>query len=198
MGPGLSTLLTTLEHLIMSCAMPTETFSLPTYIVLDLPSSVSAEVLALRRRFDLTQAKLPPEITLAGSSGLGTVAQGQDLSDVFSSLECVAQRHAPFSCRFESVRRFPGTAIFWLGPCDRKPFDALHRSLLHSGIRFTQSHFAFTPHCTISATSELSSRQEAELYASPVPQLEFVLDVLGVYEVVEGQARMLRSFALEG
>lgn len=176
--------------------IPADRFSAPTYIVLDLPQPVCAEVLEMRQRFDRYQAGLPPEITVAGSSGVGTVAQGPDPLTVFSAIEAVARRHRPFTCSFESMRRFPGVPVFWLCPRDRAPFDALHRALLESGIKFDASPFPFNPHCTISSTVELSKHQEAELLASPVPQMEFLLDELRVYQVAGGQARLLQSFRL--
>jgi 2'-5' RNA ligase len=176
--------------------MPADVFSVPTYIVLDLPQPVCAEVLEMRQRFDLYQAGLPPEITVAGSSGVGTVSQGQDSLTVFRAIEAVARRHRPFTCSFESMRRFPGVPVFWLCPRDRAPFDALHRALLESGIKFDASPFPFNPHCTISSTVKLSKHQEAELLASPVPQMEFLLDELRVYQVTGGQARIRQSFKL--
>lgn len=176
--------------------MPADVFSVPTYIVFDLPQPVCAEVLEMRQRFDLHQASLPPEITVAGSSGVGTVAQGQDPLTVFRAIEAVARRHLPFTCSFESMRRFPGVPVFWLCPRDRAPFDALHRALLESVIKFDANPFPFNPHCTISSTVELSKHQEAELLASPVPQMEFLLDELRVYQVAGGQARILQSFKL--
>ena len=182
----------------MPYVLPTAAFSVPTYIVLDLPQPACAEVLKLRQRFDLYQASLPPEITVAGSSGVGTVAQGQDALHVFRAVEAVARRHQAFACSFESMRRFPGVPVFWLSPRDRTPFDALHRALLDSSIKFDPSPFPFNPHCTISSTNELSKRQETELLTSPVPQMEFVLDELRVYQVAGRQAHLLESFALRG
>lgn len=182
----------------MPYVMPADTFSAPTYIVLDLPQPACAAVLELRQRFDRYQASLPPEITVAGSSGVGTVAQGQDALHVFRAVEAVARRQPPFACSFDSMRRFPGVPVFWLSPRDRAPFDALHRALLDSGIQFDASHFPFNPHCTISSTTELSKHQETELLTSPVPQMEFFLDELRVYQVAGGQAHLLQSFALGG
>lgn len=176
--------------------MPADAFLAPTYIVLDLPQPVCTEVLNIRQRFDLYQASLPPEITVAGSSGVGTVALGQDPLHIFQAIAAVARQHPPFICSFESMRRFPRVPVFWLCPRDRAPFDALHSALLGSGIKFNASPFPFNPHCTISSTVELSKHQESELLASPVPQMEFLLDELRVCQVAGGQAQMLQSFKL--
>lgn len=94
------------------------------------------------------------------------------------------------------MHRFPGVPVFWLKPRDRLPFDALHRALLESGVRFSSSPFVFTPHCTISATVELSKEQESELLCYSIPKLDFVLDKLSLYELVGGQAHLLQSFPL--
>lgn len=50
----------------MPNVMPSELFSAPTYVVLDLPLVAAEEVTILRARYDPYEANLPPEITVAG------------------------------------------------------------------------------------------------------------------------------------
>ena len=61
-------------------------FGAETYIVLDLAGPGAAEVRQVRRThgYDYRGA-LPVEITVAGSSGLGTVAPDQRAVDVFAA-----------------------------------------------------------------------------------------------------------------
>jgi hypothetical protein len=108
-------------------------FTAPTYIVLDLPPAVGAEVIALRSRYDAFEAQLPPEITVAGSSGVGVLAEQQDAEHVFQAIQHVGQQHLPFVSAFVSMER--------------------------------------------------------------IPRQEFVLAKLGVYQLVEGRASLLRSFS---
>ena len=170
-------------------------FTTPTYIVLDLPLPVSASVTALRSRFDAFEAQLPPEITIAGSSGVGVLAENQDAEHVFHAIQRVGRVHLPLISAFVSMERFPGVPIFWLKPRDRAPFDALQGALVEAGIKFCANTFPFNPHCTISATVELTDSQKGELLNIPIPRQEFVLANLCVYQLVEGRACLLRSFS---
>jgi 2'-5' RNA ligase len=170
-------------------------FSVPAYIVLDLPPAVSAEVIALRSRYDAFEAQLPPEITIAGSSGVGVLAEHQDAEYVFQAIQRVGQQHLPFVSAFVSTERFPGVPVFWLKPRDRAPFEALQRALVAAGIRFGVNPFPFNPHCTISSTVKLTESQEHELLNASIPRQEFVLAKLSVYQLVEGRASLLQSFS---
>lgn len=170
-------------------------FTLPTYLVLDLPSEIAQEVRVLRSLYDPFEAQLPPEITIAGSSGIGTIAASQNADEVFRAVEEVGNKLLPFTSAFVSVEQFPGVQIFWLKPRDRAPFDALQRGLLDAGIQFNSNPFPFNPHCTISATVELSMSQERELRSMKVPIREFALVKLCAYQLIDGRAVLLRSFA---
>ena len=169
-------------------------FATPTYIVLDIPDPVAAEVIALRARYDENTARLPAEITIVGSSGVGTLASHQDPDALFRAIQRVGQRHLPFISAFVSMERFPGVQVFWLKPRDRTPFDDLQRGLIAEGLAFNPSPFTFTPHCTVSATVQLSPQQETELLATNVPMKEFTLSRLSVYQLFEGRASLLKSF----
>ena len=173
-------------------------FSTPTYIVLDLPSTVGADVASLRSRFDAYEANLPPEITIAGSSGIGAIAEHQDPERLFETLEHIGQKHLPFVTSFVSIERFPGTHIFWLKPRNREPFDALQRSLLEAGIEFLGNPFPFNPHCTISANDLLTNTQINDLLNAPIPRQEFLLSEIGIYQLVDGHASLLRTFSFSG
>lgn len=169
-------------------------FSAPTYIVLDLPPTVGGEVIELRKRFDEYEANLPPEITLSGSSGIGVLCANQDAELVLKAVERVGRKYLPFSTSFVSMERFLGVSIYWLKPKDREPFDTLQMALIAEGIRFESSPFPFNPHCTISATVDLTEEQEHELLNIAIPRQEFVMNTIGVYQLVEGVAVPMRSF----
>ena len=169
-------------------------FSVPTYIVLELPPEIASKVSVLRSRYDSNTAKLPAEITIAGSSGIGTLAANQNAEETIRSIQHVAHKHLPFLTAFASIEQFPNTQIFWLKPRDRKPFDALQNAFVAAGIKFFANPFPFNPHCTISAKATLSTRQESELRAISIPTEEFVLSTLCLYQSVQGKASLLKSF----
>src|SRR5687768_2916948 len=55
----------------------------PTYVVLELPAAVATQIHVLRERYDPRTARLPMEITVAGSSGVGALSPDQDAQHVF-------------------------------------------------------------------------------------------------------------------
>lgn len=169
-------------------------FSAPTYIVLELPSGVGFKVSELRARYDQDTARLPSEITIAGSSGLGTLSADQNPEEAIEVIQGIARQHLPFYSAFVSMERFPGTQIFWLKPRERDPFDALQRALVAAGLRFNPNPFPFNPHCTISAKSSLSEVQAQELLTLTIPSDEFLLTELCLYQLIQGRAQRLRSF----
>lgn len=168
-------------------------FEHPCYVVLELPDPVAAQVLALRRRYDARLAGYPAEITLAGSSGLGTLATGQSETGVFDRLQALAHAHLPLPARFVAIRRFATGPVIWLQPEDPAPLEAFHRALAGSGLAFQPHRFAYTPHCSLSTTT-LAAEQQEHLLAEAVPAERFILRRLALYEVVEGRPALLRRF----
>jgi hypothetical protein len=84
---------------------------------------VRSQVQALRDSLNTLTAKLPVEITLAGSSGVGPIPAGADLSLIERHLDQALADISPFHARFSAICTFPNTAIFYLEPFDRSPFD---------------------------------------------------------------------------
>ena len=173
-------------------------FKASTYIVLDLPPPIKEWVSAVRSKFDAYQAQLPPEITVAGSSGVGVLSKNQDADSVFRAVEKVAMEFLPIHTAFVSIERFPNVPVYWLKPMDRKPFDMLHRALTATGIKFLPSSFPFNPHCTLSSTVEHSDDKVRELLELSVPKKIFALDTLNMYQLVENRAILLKSFPSGG
>ena len=173
-------------------------FKAPTYIVLDLPPPIKEWVSAVRSKFDAYQAQLPPEITVAGSSGIGVLAENQEAEFVFRAVKKVALEFLPIHTAFVSIERFPSVPVFWLKPMDREPFDMLHSALSAAGIKFLPSPFPFNPHCTLSSTVQHSDVEVGELLELSVPKKSFVLKTLNMYQLVEKRAILLRSFPSGG
>lgn len=156
-----------------------------TYICLDVPEPVASELIAIRRsQRDDYRAALPAEITVAGSSGLGELAAGQDPSKVFRLIDAVAARTPAIPASFGPVIRFPGTDIFVLllaNEADRR-IRELHSELAVVGIEYRPARFDFTPHCTLRSRSPVTDSEAGALLSLRVPD-SFVLDTLSIYEV---------------
>ncbi|WP_019392398.1 hypothetical protein [Priestia filamentosa] len=68
-------------------------FKHDTYVVLDLPKEISEQVRKIRYRFkDRFYTALPPEITVAGSSGGGVLQNNQEPDQVFKILDDIATK----------------------------------------------------------------------------------------------------------
>jgi hypothetical protein len=93
------------------------------FIVAEIPEPVHSHVQALRDSLNTLTAKLPVEITLAGSSGVGPVPAGTDVALIQSHLDRMLLAISPFRARFSAIRTFPNTSIFCLEPFDRSPFN---------------------------------------------------------------------------
>lgn len=158
-----------------------------TYVVLDLAGPGACEVRRIRQRhgYDFYGA-LPVEITVAGSSGLGSPAPDQDARAVFLALEAVAAETPVIMARFGPVLRFPDSDIFVLTMEDPDPFIDLHERISRSGVRFMPSPFPFTPHCTLrgQVVGAASSQETEDLMGISISK-EFRCEMLSTY-VVEG------------
>jgi 2'-5' RNA ligase len=153
------------------------------YIVAEIPEPVRSQVQALRDSLNTLTAKLPVEITLAGSSGVGPIPVGTDLSLIQRHLDRTLPDISPFRARFSAIRAFPNTAIFYLEPFDRSPFDHLHQQLRISGIPFSGIRWPYNPHCTLRGGEPLSADAACELASRPFPQEEFWINTVSVYQL---------------
>jgi 2'-5' RNA ligase len=140
------------------------------YIVAEIPEPVRSQVQALRDSLNTLTRKLPVEITLAGSSGVGPIPVGTDLSVIQCHLERILSNLSPFRTRFSCIRAFPNTSTFYLEPFDRSPFDHIHRALRGSGIPFSESPWPYNPHCTLRGGKPLAAEAASELLARSFPQ----------------------------
>ena len=165
-------------------------FPHPTYIVLELPSPVDAEIQRLRRHYDPHLATYPAEITVAGSSGLGTLGPEEDYDAVLGTLQTLARVHLPIRMRFVATRRFASGPVIWLAPEDPAPFVALHQGIAQSGLSFRPHKFPYTPHCSLT-TSELDPEKTKALLAEPFPRDPFALTRLSLYAVVDRTPKRL-------
>ena len=162
-------------------------FEHPTFIVLEVPPPVADIIQQWRESFDPVVATFPVEITVIGSSGVGTLASNQDRTEVFDILSELAQILTPFTTNFTGIARFPNTDIFYLAPLHPEKFVKVQRAITATGLRFDASPFPYTPHCTIRSIGKASAEDEKALLALQPPPQPFVLDTLAVYELVNNR-----------
>jgi 2'-5' RNA ligase len=154
----------------------------PAGIVLEIPEPIRSRVQAIRESLGTITARLPVEITVAGSSGLGGIVQGTDIKKITTELERVASKMSTFEVSFAGIRSFPNTSVVYLAPLDRKPFDSAHEVLRSSSIPFRNSPFPFTPHCTLRDGKPLPPEEISRILATPFPRDTFLIDTISVYE----------------
>jgi 2'-5' RNA ligase len=158
------------------------TYGLPAYIVLEIPSPVRAAIQSIRDNLATPASRLPVEITVAGSSGIGPILIGTDKSEIEEKLKPVLIGVKPFRARFQEIRRFPNTNIFYLAPQDRLPFDRIHESLKAGGIKFGSNPWPYNPHCTLRGGPMADGPSAAEIFRLSFPKEDFVIDTLSIYE----------------
>jgi 2'-5' RNA ligase len=139
-------------------------------IVAELPEPQNSIIRELRRRYDPQLAEgLIPEITIAGSSGLGSIASGQDGEAILAEVARIAASMPPFFIDFSPVIRFPGSRVYVLPVHPVIPFAKLQR-LLQINIRFDPSQYSFLPHCSLHIKGELPSELDGELLRLEPPK----------------------------
>ena len=155
----------------------------PAGIVVEIPEPTRSRIQSIRDSLGTVSAKLPVEITVAGSSGLGYIPIGTDLSNIISEIDRIFTEHIPFEVSFSEIRSFPNTFCFYLAPLVRTSFDAIHRALQMSSIPFTDSPFPYTPHCTLRDGKSLTQVEVDNILSIPFPKEPFLIDTISVYDI---------------
>jgi 2'-5' RNA ligase len=173
-------------------------FERDTYVVLDMPSPVWQHVKSIREQYGSRLAILPVEITVIGSSGVGTFQEAQEMMAAFERLDSMAANFAPITTAFRRVTTFPNTGVFYYEPIDPQPFIKLQSEIVLTGLKFKETPFPFTPHCTIVKFDNPSAELVNEILSLPVPEGQFVLDALSIYSLDGYDCRLLRKVELSG
>ncbi len=153
------------------------------HIIVDIPAPHKDQIQAIRTALKTASAALPIGITLAGSSGLGSIPVGTELGLIRQEVARIADRIKAFKLEWSGVAQFPNTGVFYLAPKDRQPFDALHKAFAASRIPFTTSPFPYNPHCTLRIGPKLEASVEERILALPVPAGELLIDTISVYAI---------------
>lgn len=59
----------------------------PTYLIAELSGEIVPFVTDLRKEYNPSHVAWPVDITIAGSSGVGTVLEGQEIDEVIETFE---------------------------------------------------------------------------------------------------------------
>ena len=153
------------------------------YVVLDVGEPLAECILDLRKQFDERLAGLPVEIGVAGSSGLGTLVNAQDCEEVFDRLTELAIGINPFALSFKSLAKFPGTKWYYYEPANPEPFHRVHRLLRDSEIRFGESPYPYTAHCSVADLKGRPPSDESKLIGMPLPIQTCLMDRMSVYSL---------------
>jgi 2'-5' RNA ligase len=158
-------------------------YRVPAYVVLEIPPPIRDAIQSIRESLRTVAARLPVEITVAGSSGIGPIPAGTNRSETEIRLQGAVAGLAQFRARFEEVRCFPNTNIFYLAPQDRRPFDRLHEALKASEIAFDPSPWPYNPHCTLRGGPMVEGISAEDIFGLSFPKEEFAIDSISIYEL---------------
>ncbi len=168
-------------------------------IVFEVRGDVGERVQRLREKFDPVLAnEIPVEITVAGSSGVGPIAFGQDGETVLNELGRIARRLKPFEAWLGRVIRFPGTDIFVFEVLPREPFELFYRWLSDSSIVFEPIVNPFFPHCSLHIWGPVGPELAAEMLRQRIKG-SFRVDSFAVYQRIgEKTVGLAERFPLTG
>lgn len=169
------------------------------YIIVELPGVAGERVRAIQEKYDPKLAKLnPPHLTLAGSSGVGSIPAETPLKDLRAALEPIARTTAPMSLPLGLPIRFMQTNIVVLPMDPNGPLRTLYERIAKSGLKFKPARFSFTPHVTMSFFPTLTSAVERELLSLRV-DAPAIVDRFQVYLTRDPQpAKKLLELELTG
>ncbi|MGV3710417.1 MAG: 2'-5' RNA ligase family protein [Gemmatimonas sp.] len=169
------------------------------YIIVELPGEAGERVRAIQEKFDPKLAKLnPPHLTLAGSSGVGSIPADTPVAELRAALEPIARSTPAMSLPLLPPIRFMQTSIVVLPMDPHGPLRTLHERIARSGLTFKPARFMFTPHVTMSFFPTLTYAAERELLAVRVTA-PAIVDRFQVYLTRDPQpSRKLFELELTG
>jgi len=164
-------------------------FSRPTYILFELPETITGLVNGFRKRFDPSRSGLNAEVSIIGSSGAGPVSPGQPPQKVFGEIDRIAGKLNSFQAGFNAVDSFPGTGIYFFTMTEEGIFRRIHQLFREAEIQYLPSPFPYCPHCTLTLFEKpLPAAAIWEITALPVPKERFEIDNISVYSIDEHES----------
>ena len=163
----------------------------PTYFIAELAGDVVALVKQMRLRFNPNH-DWPVDITIAGSSGIGTIKEGQDINDVIKAFQPIIRSHAFTEVQFISASRFPNTGIYYLTP-ERSSFDVLYKAIRESEIQFNDNQWPYNPHCTLRSGSEQTDECDLLFQSMSIPK-NSTIECFSLYQPFSGGGGRVHRF----
>jgi len=164
----------------------------PTYLIAELGGDVVELVRTLRMRFNPNNVQWPADITIAGSSGVGTLKFNQSLESVIQKLNPIISEFKFTQVNFIGVERFPNTGIYFLNP-ERSRFDVMHHAVVSSGLQFNENQWPYNPHCTLHWKNKTSADIDKLFNSIKIPQASFV-DCFSLYQPEKKGGHRLYKF----
>ncbi len=161
----------------------------PTYLISELKGDVVTLVKEMRQRFN-PDHDWPVDITIAGSSGIGTIKEGQDVDVVIEALQPIVDSNSFTDVTFISANRFPNTGIYYLAP-ERNLFDTLHKAIAGSVVEFNDNKWPYNPHCTLRAGAEPTDECDFLIEGMSLPK-NSAIDCFSLYQPFSSGGRIYR------
>lgn len=152
----------------------------PSYLIAELSGDIVPIVQQFRRQYNPDRVGWPVDITIAGSSGVGTFTEGQVLSEIVDKLEHIIHSNYFTEVEFTGVERFSNTGIYYLSP-KRKKFDKLHDEVVKSGVMFNDNAWSYNPHCTLISGSS-DAEYVSELFSGINTPNHAIIESISIYQ----------------
>lgn len=141
------------------------------FIVVEVRGQAGARIAEIQRRFDPKLAtRMPPHLTLTGSSGVGPIPSSVTAETIRAALAPIAASVRPFEVEFGRPARFMQTNIVVLPIDPHGAIRELHDRVARSGLPFQPAKFTFTPHVTLNFFATLTSDQIGRLLREHVEE----------------------------
>ena len=145
-----------------------------------MPKEISDWVISLRQKVDPALLHMPVEITLSGSSGVGTLIEGQNFDRIKNLLVDSFANTLPFEFSFRGITTFPKTEIYYLDP-DPDIFRSMHAKLAESDLEFKESPFPYSPHCSVAGFTPITDETRAIIRAADSPKGKHTVSSISIY-----------------
>ena len=164
----------------------------PTYLIAELSGDIASLVYGLRQKFNPDRVKWPVDITIVGSSGVGTFKEGQSLEKIVNTINPIIGKFSSSHIRFTEVGCFPGTGIYYLAP-EREALDILHQNLTRTDIEFNDNAWPFNPHCTLRAGLQPTAGCDSLFETLNIPKSSYI-ECFSIYQPEPNGGKRLHRF----
>ncbi len=164
----------------------------PTYLIAELAGDVVQLVNECRKKFNPDHMPWPVDITIAGSSGIGTIVEEQNLENIIKLIEPEILTFGFKNVSFKSIDRFANTGIYHLVP-EREKFDLLHNSIAKSGIKFNENQWPYNPHCTLRAGHKPTEECDLLFKSTKIPK-NVTIECFSLYQPILNGGTRIHKF----